>query len=95
MLVHIAYMLIDGRAQSDWRSPEGCFYICMADQTIIVSEKGMHEPPFPSNDGGSFAQLTQCSVTPGLDSQPIFTLQTKTTFSFEENAFSLAVDRKK
>ena len=95
MLVHIAYMLIDGRAQSDWRSPEGCFYICMADQAIIVSEKGMHEPPFPSNDGGGFAQLTQCSVTPGPDSHSIFTLQTKTTFSFEENAFSWAVDRKK
>ena len=51
--------------------------------------------PFPSNDGGSFAQLTQCSVTPGPDSHSIFTLQTKTTFSFEENAFSWAVDRKK
>ena len=43
--VHIAYMLIDGRAQSDWRSPERI--ICMADQTNIVSEEGMHDPPSP------------------------------------------------
>ena len=90
-------MLVNGRVQSDRSAPEGYFMFpgrYKATQYHSWERKALTPPPFPSNDGGSFAQLTQCSVSPGLDSHFVFTLHAKNIFCFEEHAFSWPADRK-